>query len=81
MSASLTRWLLLLTALALAVLRFFQPSAGLSWSETYQAAAHLFVGGLAVDAYRTGECRKWWLLAALTAVEMVAATLALINAR
>jgi hypothetical protein len=64
--------LLCLAALALAVGRFFVPTRELSAVGTYQAFAHLFVGGLA-GAWCAS--RRWVFLVlfvVLAAVELVA---------
>lgn len=68
-----SRAALLLTAVLLAVLRFFQPSTELSWPATYQAVAHLFVGGLFVSAWHSKDSWQWGTFAAITLVEIAAA--------
>jgi hypothetical protein len=70
-------WVVLAVGVVVAVARPFIPPHGPSWPGTYQALAHVYVGGLfgAWLADRQG-CR-WclYLALALTVVEVVAAVL------
>ncbi len=52
--------------------RFFIPSHGLSLTGTYEAFAHLFIGGL-IGAW-IGTRQTWlvWVIAGLSAVELLA---------
>ena len=63
---------LFVIAAIFSVIRFFIPSHPLSPSGSYQALAHLFVGGL-IGAWMASK-EKWYgfLALGLTAVELVA---------
>lgn len=68
------KYLLIVVALLLAVLRFRMPAHPLSLAGSYEAAAHLFVGGLIGAAVAS---KRWRLFCAvlaglLSAVELVA---------
>jgi hypothetical protein len=78
-SPSMWKWtwplvILCVFTLAFAAGRFAIPHRSLSWPGTYQALAHLFVGGL-VGAYladRKANQELFWLAVFLSAVELVA---------
>lgn len=55
--------LFLVACLFTGVGRFFVPGHGLSWPGTYEAFAHLFIGGMIVAwCY---ERKAWWLWAVI----------------
>lgn len=63
---------LLIVAITFGIARFFMPTHALSGPGTYEAFAHLFLGGL-IGAWLASK--DWFYLAlviALTAVELVA---------
>lgn len=65
-------FLLVFLAVCIAVARFFIPAHPLSPHGSYEAFAHLFVGGL-IGAWLVS--RRWlylWLVIVLSAVELVA---------
>ena len=64
-----TLWLV---ALAMGVLRFFIPSHELSPSGSYEAFAHLFVGGLIGVWLATRKCKYLKIAIFLTLIELVA---------
>lgn len=67
-----TYWTLAFIALVFAVVRFFMPTHPLSPSGSYEAFAHLFVGGL-FGAWLASRQTYYLLLGlALSAVELVA---------
>ena len=61
-------YLTCLFALAFCVGRFFVPGHGLSLPGTYEAFAHLFVGGL-IGGWVV--CRKSWLLYVVGVMSLV----------
>jgi hypothetical protein len=70
-------WLLIFVALAISVYRFMIPASHVSIEGSYQAIAHLFVGGLIGAALATSDKRarfQYYMLAiAMSIVEIVAA--------
>lgn len=68
----MVNYILILIAVLFGVARFFMPSHALSAAGTYEAFAHLFLGGL-IGAWLVS--RNWvylFLILTLTAVETVA---------
>lgn len=65
--------ILLTIAVALGVFRFTLPPTHLSVSGSYQAVAHLFVGGLFGVGYANKDRECIWIAWGLTVVEVVAA--------
>lgn len=61
-----------LVALAFAGARFFIPTHAPSPAGSYEAFAHLFVGGLIGAALASKKWGYFWIAAALTGVEVVA---------
>lgn len=61
-----------LVALAMAVLRFFIPTRDLSPSGSYEAFAHLFVGGLLGAWLATKKCKYLKVAVFLTVIELIA---------
>jgi hypothetical protein len=59
-------------SLSFATGRFFVPTHELSKAGTYEAFAHLFVGGLVGAWLATREMCYLWLALALSAVELTA---------
>jgi hypothetical protein len=72
MNPTMMRATVLLVALLLAVGRFFIPTHGLNWPSAYEAAAHLFVGGLITGSIVSRRWGYLWLAVALTVVELIA---------
>ncbi len=71
MYKSPTFWLVLV-CVVFSVLRFFMPTHSLSLPGTYQAFAHLFIGGL-IGAWLVSKEKSYlFMLLALSAVELVA---------
>jgi hypothetical protein len=64
--------ILVLLCIVFSVVRFMIPSHPLSPAGSYEAMAHLFIGGL-IGAYFVSRDRKYlWMIAALSAVETTA---------
>ncbi len=64
-----------LISAAVGATRFFIPSHPLSWAGSYEALAHLWVGGLIGAALATKEKTYWVPVVVLSAVELLAAFL------
>ncbi len=64
--------ILVVATVILAMLRFQMPSHELSWPGTYEAFAHLFVGGLIGAYLATRDITFMVLVGILTLVEVVA---------
>ena len=64
--------LVVAAAVATAAARFFVPSHPLSGAGSYEAIAHLFVGGLLGAGIDKDRRWCWWAAAALSAVELAA---------
>jgi hypothetical protein len=65
---SYVTYLVLLVALVVCLARSFVPGHGLSLAGSYEAFAHLFVGGL-LGAWCIS--RKWWLLYVVGVMSLV----------
>jgi uncharacterized membrane protein YdcZ (DUF606 family) len=65
---SCVTYLVLLVALAFCLARPFAPGHGVSLAGSYEAFAHLFVGGL-LGAWVV--CRRWWLLYVVGVMSLV----------
>jgi hypothetical protein len=65
-------YILLVAALVFSVLRFFMPTHSLSFPGTYEAFAHLFLGGL-IGAWAVSKEKFYmFLVVALSLVELAA---------
>ncbi len=65
---------LLLVAIGFGVARFYMPTHALSPHGSYEAFAHLFVGGLIGAWLATKDKFYGWLALALSVLELVAFT-------
>ena len=64
--------IILFIAIIFAVLRFFIPSHPLSPSGSYEAFAHLFLGGL-IGAFCVSKYKPYlWTILGLSAIEIIA---------
>jgi hypothetical protein len=70
-----TFFAIVLVSAAVGATRFFILSHPLSWAGSYEALAHLWVGGLIGAALATKEHAYWFPVAVLSAVELLAAFL------
>jgi len=65
-------WFAIVLAILFGVLRFFQPTHELSLSGSYQAFAHLYVGGL-IGAWLVSKKPFWFIMTiVMIAVELTA---------
>jgi len=65
--------LLLLLAILLCIVRFFVDTHPVSFSGSYQAVAHLFVGGLLGAWLQSQAPELYWLAGVISLVEVFAA--------
>ena len=71
MTPNVRAWIVIALAVVIGVARPFMPSHPVTWPGTYEAAAHLFVGGLCGAWLVKRETRYAVLVVVLSLVELI----------